>query len=207
MNIIFPSSVRECVRMQTNGDWTLYTDMPENFYCERHLKNLAPGNVLDLGCGVGRASVYFYKKYDWRDTLFYLADGNTCAVRYKGKRSKSGEFYNTEQATIDFCKANGLTKFSYTNLETTSFSAIPDPLDLVYSFLAIGFHWPLDFYLPVLHKLCRTGALLIFGIRYDPEDQWIEKQIDAIDRKKYRVQECILCPRESRRSILIMEVV
>jgi SAM-dependent methyltransferase len=207
MNIIFPSSVRECVRMQTNGEWTLYTDMPENFYCEKHLKYLAPENVLDLGCGVGRASVFFFKKYNWRNTHFYLADGNTKAVRYKGKRSRNGEFYNEERATIDFCKANRLPSFTYINLEKNNFSVINDPLDLVYSFLAIGFHWPLDFYLPVLHGICRTGALLIFGVRYDPEDQWIEKQIDAIDRKKYMVQECFLCPRESRRSILILEVV
>jgi len=206
MNIIFPDSALRCIELQTNGDLALYTDMPEALYIDKHLKPLCPKNVLELGCGVGRASVFLFKKYGWNDTRFYLADGNTCEKRYKGKRTEPGEFYNTVAATNDFCVANGLTNIQFINLEQNLVSSISRKYDLVYSFLAIGFHWPIDFYLGELSFCCAPGALVIFGIRWDVEDDWIERQIAYIDPARFKIKECKFCPRESRKSILILEV-
>lgn len=205
MNIIFPDNVRKCIKLQTNWDWSLYTDMPEAFYLDKYFRLLAPPVVLDLGCGVGRASVYFFKKYGWRKTLFYLADGNTCEKCYKGKRKNSGEFYNLKSATTEFCEANGLYNYTYHNLESHPLSSIDCQFDLVYSFLAIGFHWPIGMYLQGLYEKCVKGALVIFGIRYDPTEPWIEKQIDSIDCSKFKIRECAFCSRESRHSVLILE--
>jgi len=204
MDIIFPDGVRACVAMQTNTDVSLYTDMPEVYYLDQYLRFLQPGIALDLGCGVGRASVYLFKRYDWKKTKFYLADGDTCKQRYKGMRDQPGEYYNTATATMDFCRANKLIDFSYINLERQPLASIDEPIDLVYSFLAIGFHWPLSFYLDTLHPLCRRGALLMFGIRNDGE--WIKKQRDAINEKLYAVKVLTLCPRETRESVLVLEV-
>jgi SAM-dependent methyltransferase len=203
MNIIFPNSVRECVKMQTDNNWSLYTDMPEAYHVDKYLKTLSPRTVLDLGCGVGRASVYFFKKYKWYKTEFYLADGNTCTRRFKGKRKNKGEYYNLESATIDFCRANGLTGFRFYNLEDSDLYHNIKKFDLVYSFLSIGFHWPLSMYLDDLYNTCRPGAYCIFGIR---NDEWINPQIDEIDKSKFSIADLKLCPRESRQSVLVLEV-
>jgi ubiquinone/menaquinone biosynthesis C-methylase UbiE len=111
MNIIFPDNVKKCAKMQTNGDVSLYADFPELYHIDKHLVSLQPKNVLEIGCGIGRASVFLFKKYEWNDARFYLADGNTCDKRYKGKREQRGEYYNEQSATKSFCEANGLKKF------------------------------------------------------------------------------------------------
>jgi hypothetical protein len=124
--------------------------------------------------------------------------------RYKGMRNQPKEFYNTVRATLAFCRANKLTNLSYINLEHETLASIGEPIDLVYSFLSIGFHWPLSFYLDELHPLCRRGALLMFGVRND--DEWIKKQRDAINEKRYTVKTLVLRPRETRESVLVLEV-
>lgn len=205
MNIIFPDSVKKCVNMQTNGDLSLYTDMPEAYYLDDLLKKLKPEYVLDLGCGIGRASVYFFKKYGWNNTTFYLADGNTCDKRYKGIRKNGEEYYNTEAATIAFCEANGLNRYIYINFESPTNHFLNILCDVAYSFLAIGFHWPLHFYLISLFYHVKPGGYLIFGIRSEPKE-WIADQIKKIDKTMFKIIDLKLKPRNSRRSVLVLEV-
>jgi hypothetical protein len=107
-------------------------------------------------------SVYFRKRFGWADTFFYLQDGDSGEVQIGGIRDhQADEFYNSFEATREFCKANGLDNF-----ETVQpLSAVTRPVDFCYSFAAIGFHWHIDLYLDQLPGVLARGAYLLFELK------------------------------------------
>jgi len=154
VEILFPKEVLPYCRLQCNNDHSLYTNMPEVRHIEEYVKD--PKTVLDLGCGIGRASVYFHKRFNWNAKVF-LVDGDE-GNKQIGDGKKPG-YYNRFTATELFCTANGLTDFEVSK-------TIPDrKFDLIYSFLAFGFHWPIEYY--DLKPYCHENTKLIFGIQPD----------------------------------------
>ena len=122
-------------------------------YSEKMKK--VPANVLELGCGLGRASVYLH----WwlgmfsPETHYWMADGNANADKLKyGWDPK--EWYNSLQKTAEFAEMNGMVEEDFTviNLENFDLLSLSD-VDLVISFLAVGFHFPIEQYLA-----CRSNS-------------------------------------------------
>lgn len=71
------------------------------------------------------------------------------------------EYYISFAATREFCLANGLSQFETIN----SLSGIKKPVDLCYSFAAIGFHWSIRLYLDKLIPFLASGAHLILELK------------------------------------------
>ena len=148
--------------MQANSDTIIYSQPPYFSVVEDWVAGLNPAVCLELGAGIGRMSVYFRKRFDWKDTFFYLQDGDSGDVQYGGIRDHNkDEFYNSFEATRDFCLANGLENFQTVQL----LSAITKPVNFCYSFAAIGFHWHIDLYLDQLSGVLAEGAHLLFELK------------------------------------------
>lgn len=162
INVIFPDSVLPYIKMQCNDDFFIYETPPYIQVAEHFLTALSPKYCLELGAGIGRMSLYFYKRFNWNNTKFYLQDGDTGDIQYGGIRySKDNEYYNSFDATDCFCRANGLENFSIIHdIET-----ITDKIDFVYSFASIGFHWHINLYLDKLLPYLNTNTRLLFEIR------------------------------------------
>ena len=202
MKINFPPECEEYINLQCNGDLSLYEDFPEHKHIDEYLKYLKPKYVMDIGAGVGRASVWLMRKYGWRHTNFIFLDGDTGKKQVEGIRKKKGEYYNGWQEAHMFCWENGLNKM--TNVLPKQLEGIGYKFDLIYSFLAIGFHWKIDMYLNNLYPLCNKDTLLIFGLRGTEKKAWIEGQIEKIDPKKYKVLKLVHKPTQTRESVLVL---
>lgn len=162
IDIIFPESTKKYVALQANSDTIIYHQPPYFSVVESSVRGLDPAVCLELGAGIGRMSVYFRNKFGWKDTFFYLQDGDSGDVQYGGIRDHNqDEFYNSFTATQEFCEANGVKHF-----ETVKSPAqVSKPVEFCYSFAAIGFHWHIDLYLDQLPAVLAPGAHLLFELK------------------------------------------
>ena len=198
-------NIKKYIDLQCNGDTTIYSELPEIKYIDYYIRDLEPDSVLDIGSGIGRVSVYFFKKYGWINTKFNLLDGNYGDKQICGIRNEHGEFYNSFEMAKVFCKSNGLININLLDANNNAWEKYNfKKLSFVYSFLSIGFHWPLDFYLDKIYPLLSLGAIVIFGMRGIEKKEWVYKQIIDIDDKKYEILKFVHVPTINRESVLIL---
>ena len=171
----------------------------------------APSTVLEIGGGIGRASVYFRKRFDWHATRFYMLDGDS--GDYQHREIGSGardEFYNSFDATRRFCAENSIESERLTMLDAST-PAWKDDLknrqfDYIYSFLAIGFHWGIEQYLSDLRPLCHPDTRLIFGMRgTDRGNRFAREQSRyAAAHPEYRIVQNVRESELYRGSVLVL---
>ena len=170
-NPIFSERILKYIKLQCNDVRSLYNDPPEIESVKGYFENVSPKNVLELGCGLGRVSAAFHKTFPlWAETNFYLLDGDSGTEQIAGISYDSDKsFYNSLKLTEEFCLINGIPRNQIVliNAEHAEpFSLIENvKFDFVYSFFAIGFHWPIDLYLERLLPHLNSGSILCFGIR------------------------------------------
>ena len=188
ISVVFPEDTKKYVALQCNGNIEDYTCLAEIGEIEKYLKR-TPRVALDVGSGIGRASVFFFKYFKWLRTLFILADGDSGDVQLAGRRTGETDYYNSLKATDSYCRANGMQNFKTFNLEKNGWDNLSRKPDLVYSFKALGFHWPINLFLEGAYSALSQKCRLIFELRSgNPQSfEWTKKQIDAIDRNKYEI--------------------
>ena len=126
----------------------------------------SPKNVLDLGCGIGRMSVYLHTQLRDDSIHYILADGNDESlfkIKY-GWNNKKSRYYNSINLMNLFAESNGLKNFRSVNLQKESIEDLRN-IDLIMSFLAVGFHFPIEEYLETLKISASSDCVMIFGIR------------------------------------------
>lgn len=212
VEVVFPESAKEYVRLQCNDNLKGYTECPGVRCVEKFLKDLRPRNILEVGAGLGRVSVFLFRRFGWETTNFHLLDGNSGHEQICHTHEKVGrDYYNSLQATKDFCLVNGISeeRLFLLNAENDDWKQLDVKYDLCYSFRAIGFHWPVTGYLDVLHPLLEKGACLIFEIRSatwrggkELYAEFNRKQTSGIKRRQYRIKELST---EPGRSIMVLE--
>jgi SAM-dependent methyltransferase len=204
MQIVYPESAEKYIGLQCNGDKSLYEEMPDTMLAEDVLSAIMPEKVIDIGAGIGRASVYFQAKYGWNCEYNYI-DGDGGEKQLAGIRDvKDGEYYNSWAVAQEFSEANGIKKLKLWNPEEDGWRKLRD-CDLAYSFLAVGFHWPIEMYLDRIHKCMRKGGKLIFGMRGLENLAWVYGQIKRIDTKMYDILFFGVYPKKAKSSTLILE--
>jgi len=192
--VLFPPGLGKYIEMQTNGDYNKFGTCPELKLAMYHLGQLKPMAALDIGCGVGRVSVFLFRYFGWDKTLFYLLDGDSGDEQFGGCYDELNDgYYNSLAGTERFCRQNGLTNFRTLNAEHREWETIPDgALDIAYSIKAIGWQWPITEYLDRIYPKMAPGGTLIFEIRHKfyktiCPPNWSPRQIEAIDPAKYEL--------------------
>jgi hypothetical protein len=71
--------------------------------------------------------------------------------------------------------------------------------------LAIGFHWPINFYLDDIYYASESNSLVIFGIREIEKKEWVDSQVNKIDNNKFKIMDYILNPSKDRNSVLVLK--
>lgn len=132
-----------------------------------------PQKILDLGCGIGRSSI-FLKNMLSLDAEFYLADFQGNEIYKNGKVKKPIGYhdnttpipFNDLKITKSFCETNNLNKIHIIDLENDDIKKIEN-IDLVYSFHSIGYHWNIEKAMQKyrLEEITTSDAKFIFGVR------------------------------------------
>ncbi len=208
--IVFPPSANKYVELQCNDNYGKFADCPELQPFMAFICNTRPANVLDIGCGLGRNSVYLFKELNWSTTTFHLLDGDSGEMQYGGcyEAVSKEHCYNSMAATKEFCTVNGITEkhLRLLNVQDTQIPIEENSIDIAYSIKAIGWHWPINKYLDWVYEFMQNGALLFFEIRhnfYPPDNRqrvprhWSQKQVEAVDSNKYKVLLCSYMPDNS----------
>lgn len=126
-------------------------------------------NIIDLGCGLGRSSIYFKNIHDM-DNKFYMCDFNGEDFNKKqncGTHNNTQPIaYNDLSLTNEFCTLNNLLNTQYINLENDDITNLEN-VDLLYSFHCVGYHWSIEksFEKYNIENITNDEAILIFGIR------------------------------------------
>lgn len=200
----YPEMVEKYIRLQCNGDRSLYENMPDTYLVRSIFDEKNPGRVIEIGAGLGRASVYFATRCGWNCEFHYI-DGDSGDKQCAGVRQEAhGEYYNSHAAAKAFAEANDVGNIQMWHPESDWHNKICDA-DMAYSFLAIGFHWPVGLYLKQLRKCLRPGAPVVFGMRGLERFSWVAEQIDKIDQGEYKVLLAAIVAKQERCSVLVLE--
>lgn len=188
--------------------------MPEyNNICDL-VSKLKPKRVLDIACGVGRSSVYLFKRLNWKDTQFVLVDGNIQTdVKDVLKKNFGRQFKNTKEDLYsnfdcikDFCNVNGLKNYEVEDCLKWKPSGT---YDLVYSTLAFGYHWDFNIYLSRIYNHVKKGGLIIFGTRgFDSKQdggEYTNQQLAKIDTTKVKVIRDVRVRENLKSSLVVLK--
>jgi len=202
MKVVFPDACVEYISIQCNNDLAAFEECAEIEHAKEILQNIKPKNVIEIGAGLGRVSVFLKNKFNWVTTNFYLLDGDSGHAQIAGMHEAVGnDYYNSIKATKSFCKANGIPeeKLRIINAENSWKHNLQVKFDLCYSFKSMGFHWPITSYLIDLYEFLNPKAYLIFEMRstdrtkYETDIRWnrakrfVQRQIDNINEERYEI--------------------
>ena len=166
------------------GLWDLYFCSMDELYSLRTVFQEfpgPPGTIADLGCGLGRSTVFIKQMMGWQQSRSILIDGTSeSGVAIVGKLGKyqtgfhhelhvKESVYNSLALTEAFLRSNSMENFVTKPLESFP---LRDPnelgsIDLLFSFQAVGYHWDIQTALRDLKllQLINKNGMLIFGIR------------------------------------------
>lgn len=138
----------------------------------------APKNILELGCGLGRMSIFLNHQLE-QEAKFILADFSLYSENIKYGWNPKESYYNNLEYTEKFAKLNNLHNFNLFDLKNDDISRLSN-VDLVMSFLSVGFHYPIEQYFLKLLKITSDDAVMIFGIRNDIDIDFYKKYFNNV---------------------------
>ena len=134
-----------------------------------YIKNSS--KVVDLGCGLGRSSIFLKNMIpSLNDSKFYMCDFtgkmfdkiNSCGMHENTDKIP----YNDLDMTKEFCMTNNLENIEIVDLDTDKITELNN-IDVLYSFHCVGYHWDIEksFLKYNLENITNEGSILIFGVR------------------------------------------
>jgi SAM-dependent methyltransferase len=130
---------------------------------EKFLGN--PKKVLEVGCGIGRSSVFVNHLLKDDSVEYVLADRHGFPKQNTGAFAPSeDEYYCDLDQTLAFAKLNGINNASTFDTELSDWNSLKN-VDLIFSTCSFGMHVPIERYIDRMIATCNSGATMIFGTR------------------------------------------
>jgi SAM-dependent methyltransferase len=126
------------------------------------LDPISPKTIADIGCGYAIFDLLAAKTYN---SKIHLIDVETNGFRHFGFTNQASAYSNLTTAK-EFLTKNGISPadITLTNPEKADIMQ-SEPVDLAVSFLACGFHFPIDSYMPYFKEKIKHGGHIIIDIR------------------------------------------
>ena len=126
------------------------------------LDGINTGSIADIGCGYAVFDLFMSKTYGSEIILIDLEENDH---RHFGFNAEGAAYSNLSKA-VDFLTQNGISAETVTKLNPESDDVMAiDPVDIAVSFLACGFHFPVDTYLPFFREKVSPGGHIILDLR------------------------------------------
>lgn len=123
-----------------------------------------PKNVLEVGCGLGRGTI-FLNHLLGDDTVNYtLADRTGYTTNTGQYMPQQDEFYNDLKLTKSFCELNNVKNIQTFDTELNDWSSLPK-FDLIFSLCSFGMHVSIKRYMERLKSVSASDTTMIFGTR------------------------------------------
>ncbi len=154
------------------GQMKVYGDVSE--YEFDQIQRYIPQNitsVLEVGCGLGRGSIFLNHLLK-DNTIHYTLADRTGHTRNTGSFNPAeDEFYNDLALTQDFCELNGLKNITTFDTELGDWTTLPKS-DFIFSLCSFGMHVSIERYMERLLSAATDNCTMIFGVRdssYGPD--------------------------------------
>jgi len=164
---VFEAPMKTYMDAHVADGWT-YMSLSSAEY--KIIKNYVkqPMNILEVGCGLGRMSAYLNSTLNY-NPRFILMD-STVSIWGNGygwnQDPKKQIFYNNLNMAEKFCALNGLTNIELFDISKRDLEELKD-IDMVMSFVSMGFHYPLSIYFDKLMKITTQDCLFTIGVNKD----------------------------------------
>jgi SAM-dependent methyltransferase len=133
-------------------------------YCGR------PNTVLEVGCGMGRGSIFLNHLLQ-DDTVEYTMADRTGYTSNRGRYNPNqDEYYNDLALTKSFCELNGIKNCQTFDTELSDWTALPK-FDLIFSLCSFGMHVSIKRYIDRLLSVSKPTTTMIFGTRHPSYNQ------------------------------------
>ena len=150
-----------------------------------------PKVIMDLGCGLGRASIYLnhiLHANDINNDIHFILADTTGDTEITGAWNKE-EFYNRMDLTASFCTLNGLLNIGLFDTQRSDWNNLSN-IDYIMSRCAFGMHFPIESVIDKLLKISTPDITMIFGTRnravYSHESfKSLFKEVIFIQEDKY----------------------
>lgn len=148
---------------QTKEDLSFYEKISKAEYLAIENYIDKPEKILELGCGLGRVSIFLNSQLN-NSPKFFLADFSEVSNKVKYGWNPKDSKYNNLELTEQFCTENGLNNFEILDLSKNKLDKLSN-IDMVISMLSVGFHYPIEEYINQLIKISSKNVTMIFGVR------------------------------------------
>lgn len=148
---------------QTKEDLSFYEKISKAEYLAIENYIDKPEKILELGCGLGRVSIFLNSQLN-NSPKFFLADFSEVSNKVKYGWNPKDSKYNNLELTEQFCTENGLNNFEILDLSKNNLDKLSN-IDMVISMLSVGFHYPIEEYINQLIKISSKNVTMIFGVR------------------------------------------
>lgn len=119
-------------------------------------------SVADIGCGYAVFDLYLARAYNSKLTLIDLEANDH---RHFGFESE-GAAYSDLDTAVRFLESNGVAAKSIQKMNPEKADIMSlEPVDLALSFLACGFHFPIDGYLDFFAQKVKPGGHILLDLR------------------------------------------
>ena len=155
-----PDVTDEEIEADFRGDFETYES-----YLPKECKS-----VVDIGSGIGVQDIFLTEKYE-NISIVLIDKEKTDDDIWYGFKEKAA-FYNSLELASKTIMDNGSQSFAVVTQPATDDFKIEigdNKIDLVTSFIAWGFHFPIDTYLDEVIRVMRPGARLIVDVRKDTD--------------------------------------
>jgi SAM-dependent methyltransferase len=147
---------------KTNIDIYNNLSLHEFSQIEAHIGK--PKTVLEVGCGLGRGSIFLNHLLNDDTVEYNLADRTGYTKNTGAYMPAQDEFYNDLELTADFCKLNGIKNVKTFDTEKDDWTQLPKA-DLIFSLCSFGMHVSIDRYMDRLLSVSHPTTTMIFGVR------------------------------------------
>jgi len=154
-------------------DLDLYNNLSlyEFIQIEQYLGN--PKTVLEVGCGLGRGSIFLNHLLKDDKIKYILADRSGYTNNGGSYNPDKDEFYNDLILTEDFCKNNGIKNIRTFDTELDDWTSL-SKVDLIFSLCSFGMHVSIERYIDRLMATANDSCTMIFGTRNANGSQYDE---------------------------------
>jgi hypothetical protein len=145
---------------ETGQNVKIYSEASEFEYSQvKAFVPIQPKVIMDLGCGLGRSSVYLNHILNRVDTHFILADSADNFGNWNNK-----DYYKNLDLTASFCTLNGLLNFGLFDLKKSDWNGILN-IEFIMSKLSYGYSINIGPILETLLKVSTDDITMIFGTK------------------------------------------
>ena len=120
--------------------------------------------VLEVGCGLGRGSIFLNHMLQDDSVKYTLADRTGYTTNTGDFNPPTDEFYNDLVLTKDFCELNGIKNVTTFDTELDDWTKLPKA-DLIFSLCSFGMHVSIERYIDRLIGAANKKSTMIFGTR------------------------------------------